>query len=340
MEKFLSRIINLGTNANYLDHLNRRIIYTNIIYISLPIVYLIFVLIDINNFLVPVQNLAWDQFIFAVEILVCLVGIYLNKAGLSVIGRCIFLVTWPFLLHIVPIWHQHSPSDYFLAFPIGIILHSVLIQLMFSIRHERLFFWPFIVVNFSLLIKAPELLIRFADSSTKNLTEFVTDKYYLLDAVLYWLLFSLVVYFLVRAVDNLFDQVEKDKLVIEEQKEELAAINEELQQSNESLYSLNEKISNWNSSLEETVSIRTREIEEQNNKLKDYAFFNAHKLRGPFCRIKGLVMLHELVADQTEKRQIQDMLNKSVWELDMVIDEIQQIVKETGNPKDLPVPRQ
>lgn len=328
MEKVIQRIINLGTNADYLDHLNRRIIYTNIIYVSLPIVYLIFVLIDIESFWVPVQDLDWDQFIFAVEILVCAVGIYLNKVGLSILGRSIFLFTWPFLLHIIPIWHQHAPTDYFLAFPIGIIFHAVLIQLMLSIRHERLFFWPFMVANFVLLLKAPQLLLRFADSSTENLTEFVTDNYYLLDSVLYWLLFSLMVYFLVRAVDSLFDQVGKDQLVIEDQKEELAAMNEELLQSNESLQGLNNKISGWNEALEETVTKRTQEIEAQNNRLKEYAFYNAHKLRGPFCRIKGLIMLLEIVNDEHEKENIERLVEESVKELESVIQEIQEIVKE------------
>jgi signal transduction histidine kinase len=328
MEKVIQRIINLGTNADYLDHLNRRIIYTNIIYVSLPIVYLIFILVDFESFFVPVQNLAWDQFIFLVEILVCLIGIYLNKVGFSILGRSIFLFTWPFLLHIIPIWHQHAPSDYFLAFPIGIIFHAVLIQLMFSIRHERLFFWPFMIANFFLLIKVSDLLLRFADTSTASLTEFVTDKYYLLDAVLYWLLFSIVVYFLVRAVDNLFDKVAKDQLVIEDQKEELAAMNEELLQSNESLQGLNNKISGWNETLEETVTKRTQKIETQNNRLKEYAFYNAHKLRGPFCRIKGLIMLLEIVNDEHEKENIERLVEESVKELESVIQEIQEIVKE------------
>ncbi|MFZ2904765.1 MAG: hypothetical protein WAZ98_01060 [Cyclobacteriaceae bacterium] len=333
MERFLQRIISLGTHADYLDHLNRRVVYTNIIYISLPIVYLIFVLIDIESFWVPVQDLDWDQFIFVVEIGVCVAGIYLNKIGLSLIGRCIFLLTWPFLLHIIPVWHQHSPSDYFLAFPVGVIFHAVLIQLMVSIRHERIFFWPFMIANFLLLLKVPTLLLQFADSTTANLTEFVSDRYYFLDSVLYWLLFSLVVYFLVRAIDNLFDKVAQDQLLIEDQKEELAAMNEELLQSNDSLHKLNEKISGWNENLEETVASRTREVEEQNTKLKDYAFFNAHKLRGPFCRIKGLMMLHDLLDDPVEKANTKDLLNISVAELDSVISEIQQIVKEADIQK-------
>ncbi len=328
MEKFLQRIINQGTSTDYLDHLNRRIIYTNIIYVSLPIVYLAFVLIDIKTYLGPVQNLKWDQFIFIVEIIVCLLGIYLNKLGQSAIGRLVFLLTWPLLLHLIPIWHQHSPSDYYFAFPVGIIFHAILIQLMFSIKHERLFFWPLIIGNFLLLIYSIDLLLFFAEGTSPAIIEMVTDGIYLLDGILYWLLFSLVTFSLVRAIDNLFDKVGKDQLIIEDQKEELAAVNEELVQSNESLHDLNKKISGWNENLEETVAKRTREIEEQNSKLKEYAFYNAHKLRAPFSRIKGLFMLRELVSDENEKQYIERLIDNSISELEFVIDEIQQIVNE------------
>jgi light-regulated signal transduction histidine kinase (bacteriophytochrome) len=117
-------------------------------------------------------------------------------------------------------------------------------------------------------------------------------------------------------------------LVIEDQKEELAAMNEELLQSNESLQGLNNKISGWNETLEETVTKRTQKIETQNNRLKEYAFYNAHKLRGPFCRIKGLIMLLEIVNDEHEKENIERLVEESVKELESVIQEIQEIVKE------------
>ncbi len=328
LEKYLLTIINQGTRADYIDHLNRRIIYTNIIYVSLPIVYLTFVLIDIKSFLVPVQNLAWDQFIFLVEIIVCFLGIYLNRAGQSVIGRLVFLLSWPLLLHIIPIWQLHTPPDYYFAFPVGIIFHAVLIQLMFSIKHERFIFWPLIVGNLLLLLGSIDLLLFFSENTSIEITELVRDRYFMLDAILYWLLFSLITYFLVRAIDNLFDKLAEDQHIIEEQKEELAAINEELVQSNDSLLELNTKISGWNDGLEETVTRRTLEIEAQNEKLKEYAFYNAHKLRAPFCRIKGLVALHELVTDETEKQYIEKLIDQSILELESVIDEIQEIVAE------------
>jgi hypothetical protein len=328
MNTLIHRIINQGTSEDHLDHRNRRIIYTNIIYISLPIVYLIFVVIDLDTYLGPVQDLEWDQFIFIVEIIVCLLGIYLNKLGYSILGRFIFLLTWPLLLHIIPIWHQHTPSDYYFAFPVGIIFHSMLIQLMFSIRYERLFFWPLMIGNFLLLLFSIDLLIYFENDTVAGIQEMVTDGIYLLDCILYWLLFSLVSYFLVHTIDSLFEKVVADQLIIADQKEELATINEELMQSNESLVGLNNKISRWNETLEETVTHRTREIEQQNEKLREYAFYNAHNLRAPFCRIQGLVMLHKMATDEQERKHIESLLNTSINELEMVISDIQKIVNE------------
>jgi light-regulated signal transduction histidine kinase (bacteriophytochrome) len=71
--------------------------------------------------------------------------------------------------------------------------------------------------------------------------------------------------------------VHKSKTLIEDQKEELTSLNQ---------------------NLEAVVLQRTQILEEQNQKLKDYAFYNAHTLRGPFCRIKGLVHLRQLVNDE------------------------------------------
>jgi hypothetical protein len=244
------------------------------------------------------------------------------------LGRLIFLLTWPLLLHIIPIWHQHTPSDYYFAFPAGIIFHAVLIQLMFSIRHERITFWILMVANFVMLLTSIDLLLFFETELSSSVSAMVSSKYYLLDAVLYWLLFFIVTYFLVRSIDDLFEKVSSDQKIIEDQKEELTVVNEELQHSNETLQTLNSKMSSWNESLEETVAKRTHEIEEQNEKLRAYAFYNAHKLRAPYCRIKGLLMLQEIVRDPEERQYIDSLLEKSLHELDLVIEEIQQIVNE------------
>ncbi|MFM8911455.1 MAG: hypothetical protein ACKOE6_00885, partial [Flammeovirgaceae bacterium] len=74
-----------------------------------------------------------------------------------------------------------------------------------------------------------------------------------------------------------------EKLVAERTKD-LEAQNEEItQQQNQ--------IEQINASLEQTVKERTAQLEDQNRKLLDYAYFNAHKVRGPLARILGLTYL-------------------------------------------------
>lgn len=48
-----------------------------------------------------------------------------------------------------------------------------------------------------------------------------------------------------------------------------------------------------NDNLESMVDERTKESEKRNRELSEYAFINAHMLRGPLCRIIGLVNIME-----------------------------------------------
>lgn len=307
MEKLILTIINQGVSASRLDYQNRRIMYANVIYLSLPVVYLIFVLLDIPTYVRPLPELHWDQFIVFVEILVCIAGIYLNKIGRDTLAKVIFIVTWPLLLHLIPIVYQHTPSDYYFAYPAGVIFHSVLIQIMFSYRAERFFLFVLMFVNFAMMLTAVPLMNRFQNDAGINLNEMVRSPYYTLDIVLYWLLFTMVSNFLVNSIDKLLDRLTLANRQIELQKEELTAINE---------------------TLEATVRLRTTRIEEQNKKLRDHAFYNAHILRGPFCRIKGLLLLQSLPGTTHDGPIISRYLASAVDELNAVISEIQKIVAD------------
>lgn len=326
MQKLLFKIISQGVSNDQFDAGNQRIIYTNIIYLSLPIVYLIFIAIDFKDYLVPITSLKWDQFIFLVEIVVCGAGLYLNKIGHSVVGRLLFILTWPLLFHLIPIWHLQTPSDYYVAYPLGIIFHSVLIQMLFSVRHERVLYVFLMMVNFIMLLTVA-FVLHYFDEAAGALDELTASKYYFLDIVLYWLLFSFLSYLLVNSVDNLISKLTTANILIAEQKEEMATINEELSETNQSLQVLNQKMGDLNSVLELKVQERTKEIEERNQKLESYAFYNAHKLRGPYCRILGLISLRKIVEEE-EKEEIDRLLDQSMLELERVIQEIQQIVDQ------------
>ena len=74
--------------------------------------------------------------------------------------------------------------------------------------------------------------------------------------------------------------------LLEMQQREIETINKELTSSNE-------EIKNNNQNLEQRVADRTQYLKMQNEQLKEYAYINAHLLRGPMCSILGLVQLME-----------------------------------------------
>jgi len=102
---------------------------------------------------------------------------------------------------------------------------------------------------------------------------------------------------------------------IYEKHEEILAQTEELTQANA-------EVSRMNESLEMEVSARVAEIKLQHEKLIEYAYFNAHNVRGPLARILGLCML---MSGETSPEEIQTYnahLLDCANELDDVVREI------------------
>ncbi len=299
----------LGILGDSDDEINRRIAFSNAIFISLPIVYILFMIIDYDSFFKPISTLRFDQFIVPIEILICLFCLWLNMKKYAVISRLLFIITWPFFLHIIPIWLLQTPGDYYLAFPFGMVFHALLIQLMFSHRKEPVYFWTFLTLNFITILFIPNILAFFVSSETGP-NEIVFDKYFLFDGILYWLLFNLVMYYILMVIEAYIKKENNSKAVIHRQKEALDLLNQD---------------------LERKVLDRTRQLEEQNKKLKEYAYYNAHLLRGPFCRIQGLV--HLMKVDEHLKEttsEIIERLGNSINELDIVIKKIKHIVETEG----------
>lgn len=88
-----------------------------------------------------------------------------------------------------------------------------------------------------------------------------------------------------------------------------------------------QKIRQHNIELESNIEERTRQLNQQNKQLIQYAYFNAHKVRGPLARILGLVNLLPKSEHQAEFSFILDRLNDSAQELDQVVHEINHILE-------------
>jgi hypothetical protein len=99
---------------------------------------------------------------------------------------------------------------------------------------------------------------------------------------------------------------------INEKNEEILAQSEELKAVNNAMHEIN-------ANLEAIVEERTREVKIQNEKLIEFAYFNAHKVRGPLARILGLVNVLKMEDLNNGLKDFTDKMHESATELDNVI---------------------
>ncbi len=91
------------------------------------------------------------------------------------------------------------------------------------------------------------------------------------------------------------------------------------------------EIERTNFNLEERIKERTSELEFQNNQLAEYAFINSHLLRGPLCRLLGLINLIDHTEIQDKEKDLINHLKLSGEELDEVIKKINSAIEKGGH---------
>jgi signal transduction histidine kinase len=96
-----------------------------------------------------------------------------------------------------------------------------------------------------------------------------------------------------------------------------------LHEQNQELATRQEETRAINDNLEAMVDERAQQVEAKNQELAEYAFINAHMLRGPLCRIIGLINLMEKEPEQYPINQLA--------ELKIIAQEIDQRVKEINS---------
>lgn len=118
-------------------------------------------------------------------------------------------------------------------------------------------------------------------------------------------------------------QLKMDNLILERKVEErtleIQRKTEEIQAQNEEIMAQAEEIKGINENLEMLVKQRTEELQKKNKALEEYAFINAHKLRGPLASILGLINLIGKTSLDAEARVINQHLQQSAEELDEIV---------------------
>jgi signal transduction histidine kinase len=104
-----------------------------------------------------------------------------------------------------------------------------------------------------------------------------------------------------------------------------------LQISNEEIQAQGEEIQVINENLEAQVKKRTQELERKNKVLEEYAFINAHKLRGPLASILGLINLLNKAELNHEARSIMEHMSDSAQKLDSIVGTITKTIERGDN---------
>lgn len=110
----------------------------------------------------------------------------------------------------------------------------------------------------------------------------------------------------------------------------LIELNNEIEAQAEELMQANEEIHSINENLEKLIIERTTVIRNQNMRLRQFSFMNAHKVRGPVATILGLINLLSDTRNENISKDLLKHLLTSSQNLDQVIHEVGRQLEEDG----------
>jgi len=119
----------------------------------------------------------------------------------------------------------------------------------------------------------------------------------------------------------------RHNLILAEKNNIIRNKQEEILAQTEQLQAAYREITVINNSLEKKVKERTTQLARQNEQLAQFAFMNAHELRGPLASILGLIHLLQIPDFQQDDEIIQ-RLEKSSQQLDAVVRSINRTIEE------------
>lgn len=115
---------------------------------------------------------------------------------------------------------------------------------------------------------------------------------------------------------------------LQEKKAEINRQKHELESKNIELLALNERLHELNHYLENKVTEGDLLLENKNQKIIEYAFITAHKLRAPLARILGIVHLIQLSPKKEIDETLLHYLQVSAEDLDKIIHQVQNVLDE------------
>ncbi|MEP3388527.1 MAG: hypothetical protein ABJO02_10090 [Reichenbachiella sp.] len=134
------------------------------------------------------------------------------------------------------------------------------------------------------------------------------------------LIISISLYFLKSNFD-------KEREKNEEANDTLISLTSELVSKKKELLEKRKKIENLKMNLEQLVHERTMQLEEKHEQLSQYAYDNAHTLRGALCNILAIVSLIRKEPNDDQVKHVIDRLNKKAVDLDRLVFQVNNLLK-------------
>ena len=107
----------------------------------------------------------------------------------------------------------------------------------------------------------------------------------------------------------------------------LIKLTEELEAKKKELLVKREKIERLKTNLEELVHERTLQLEEKNEQLSQYAYDNAHILRGALCNILAIAALIKKEQEDKNSLKTLERLNQKANDLDKLVYQVNDLLK-------------
>lgn len=241
IRKFIDQYFLVGATSRS-DTTRERIILANVIFLAVPVIIFISYLIDIQELLVPAEQLNFDQFtrlMFGVASFICY---FLNRNGLFDISRWIYLISWiAFWLVLDPVI-QGTSSDYYFHFDLSIIGLSLVTQILVSYKREPVIFT--IAMLFSLVcIFFQQSYLLYFDNNKQTADVLLDNVYTYQTSIYYWAIFNLIIGYLLYIYEK----------------------------SNIHLAENNKKLDKLTTNLEEVVVERTEDLQTKQKELRAIA---------------------------------------------------------------------
>ena len=107
--------------------------------------------------------------------------------------------------------------------------------------------------------------------------------------------------------------------------EELRTLKTSLIKQNEQLERQKAEVETLNNDLNNLIEQRTKQVEARNKMLAEYAFVNAHVLRGPLSRVLGLLNLMQIEQGTYSQQKVKEV-QLAAKEMDLIIRKINDVL--------------